>query len=127
MFRSRRFPLPFAVAVIVVMASAAAPPAHAFNTQFLNNTPLSKMNNEDVTLFKAAVYAALDGDADGTARAWSNTKTRASGEITPVRTFDDGGETCRELEIANSAGGLSNRSRATLCHVPGGAWRLKGS
>ena len=125
MFRSRRFPLLFTLAAIV--SAALVLPAHAFNTQFLNNTPLSKMNDEDVRLFKEAVYATLDGDADGTARAWSNTKTRAGGEITPVRTFEDGGETCREIEIANSAGGLSNRSRATLCRVPGGAWRLKGS
>ena len=125
MFRSRRFLLMSAVAAMV--SAAVAPPVHAFNTQFLNNTPLSKMNNEDVTLFKAAVHAALDEDADGTVRVWSNNKTRAGGEITPLRTFEDRGETCRELEIANSAGGLSNRSLATLCHVQGGAWRLKGS
>lgn len=125
MFRSRRFPLPFALVAIV--SAALVMPAHAFNTQFLNNTPLSKMNNEDVRLFKVAVHAALDDDADGAVRVWNNNKTRAGGEITPLRTFEERGETCRELEIANSAGGLSNRSRATLCHVPGGAWRLKGS
>lgn len=125
MFRSRPFPRPFAVAAIAVMASAAALPAHAFNTQFMNNTPLSKMTSEDVTLFRAAVYAVLDEGADGSTRPWSNPKTRAGGEITAVRTFEERGESCRELEIANSAGGLSNRSVSTLCRVPGGNWRLK--
>lgn len=113
------------LAFALVAGGAAALPAHAFNTQFMNNTPLSKMTTEDVTLFKAAVYAVLDEGADGATRPWSNPKTRAGGEITAVRTFEERGESCRELEIANSAGGLSNRSVSTLCRVPGGNWRLK--
>jgi len=115
------------LALALVVTAPAALPAHAFNTQFMNNTPLSKMTTEDVTLFKAAVYAVLDEGADGSTRPWSNPKTRAGGEITAVRTFEERGESCRELEIANSAGGLTNRSLSTLCRVPGGNWRLKNN
>ena len=96
----------------------------AANTWFTRDMPISRMSSEDVGIMQNAVYQALDTAADGETRRWENGKTGARGDLTPRATFTDSGMNCRDLEIANSAGGLSNRMILTLCKTTEG-WKIK--
>ncbi len=98
-------------------------PVAASNVQFLRDAPVAKMTKEDQALFRKALYAALEENADGAATRWENPDTQASGVLTPLSTFERDGMRCRRIEIANNIQGTSARSAFDLCRHPDGRWR----
>jgi surface antigen len=108
----------------VISAGLRATAVDAQNLWFTRDMPISRMNSEDINILQAAVFDTLDNVANGQSRHWENPKTRAHGDLTPRSSFTDAGLRCRELEIANSAGGLDNRSVITLCKLPEG-WKIR--
>jgi surface antigen len=86
--------------------------------------PIAHMNAEDIRIFEAALFEALDSASDGEARRWENPKTGAHGELTPGSSFKDAGTPCRLIQVENSAGGRNNRSTFTLCKGADG-WKVR--
>ena len=97
--------------------------ALAANLNFLGNAPISRMTQEDIDIFYGAAVKALDSAADGEGRRWENPKTRAGGTLTPLKTYPGPGGRCRDLQVENSAGGLSNRTVVSMCKQADGAWK----
>ncbi|MGQ0578235.1 MAG: hypothetical protein ACT4PQ_04910 [Betaproteobacteria bacterium] len=95
----------------------------AANLNFLGNTPISRMTQEDIDIFYGAAVKALDSAADGEQRRWENPTTRAGGTLTPLRTYPGPVDRCRDLQVENSAGGLSNRVVVSMCKQADGAWK----
>lgn len=116
--------LPAAVAA-TLMCSLLAAPALAFNLFSLEDLPVRYMTEEDRQILDAAARNALDRQADGEAAHWENPKTGAHGDLMPRATFKRSGQSCRDLEVANSAGGRENRLVLTLCKQTDGEWKIE--
>ena len=115
----------FPQAAILAVALMTSSATLALNLLPLGDLPLRHMTEEDREILKTAVIAALDQTPDGTTAEWSNPATGAFGELTPRTSFERSGRSCRDLEVANSAGGRSNRLVVTLCRQPDGEWRIE--
>ncbi|MBC8007612.1 MAG: hypothetical protein H7X76_06145 [Prolixibacteraceae bacterium] len=115
--------LPF----VTVVVSALLLPATvlAIDLTSMRNMPISRMNDEDRAIFKTALIDALERKRDGEGARWENSKTGAHGDLLPRASFEREGRRCRDLEVANSAGGLDNRLVVTLCRQADGAWKVE--
>jgi len=103
---------------------ASAMPALAANLSFLNDAPFTHFTDEDKKIFNGALNNALDKGADGETRAWANPKSKASGEIKPLKSFERSGAPCRTARIANKARGRSSVMEYNFCRQPSGTWAL---
>ena len=103
--------------------------AHAANLGFLNNTPMSFMNQEDYNSLQNAVRDAVEHKADGESTTWSNegsrNGTRINSTITPSNTQKEGDKTCRDTEVVITAKGQSMTLRPHFCRVGEGAWKFQ--
>lgn len=88
------------------------------------NTPAQYFNDDDWKLFDQALKATLDSGEESKPRAWSNPATRASGEMTVLKTVNKGDRTCRELKIVNQANGSSHVSGVAFCRQEDGTWTV---
>lgn len=100
--------------------------AHAANLGFLNNTPMSFMNQADYNSLQDAVRDAVEHKADGESTTWSNegsrNSTRINSTITPSNTQKEGDKTCRDTEVAITAKGQSMTLHPHFCRKGQGAW-----
>jgi len=109
-------------AVSLVFLSA---PIYASNVWFAKDMPISQMSEADIAIMSAAIDQTLANVADGVTQRWSNPDTDAGGALTPLSTSEEGGLLCRQLEIANQAGGRSARSVHQYCRQADGSWKLR--
>ena len=107
---------------VAVLAGAA--PVMAANTGFMRDTAFSYFNEADLKLFEAAFQDALNKAAVGETRTWANAKTRSSGEIKLIGTFERDGQSCRTLNIANKAKTASGSADYRFCKQASGKWAL---
>jgi surface antigen len=112
------------LAACALLLFAANQPSYGFNTLFVDKMPIGRMTTEDIDILMAAAYKALDDLPDGATSHWENPKTGAGGYLTPRATFRESGLACRDMQVENSAGGLSNRSVFSMCKQPDGTWKI---
>lgn len=113
---------PIRLATLSLLCALA--PAFAGNFSFLNDSPLAKMNDEDLQIMQAATQDALDSRADGQPLHWENSQTGASGVLTPLDTFTKEGTDCRRLEMRNEFKGTTGtNSTFVFCRQPDGSWK----
>jgi surface antigen len=94
----------------------------AFGLQ--RDIPYANFTDKDREIFQEALDGALDKDADGRDRSWSNPATKAHGNLKALRSFEREGLPCRTLTISNSAKGRSASGPFTFCKQPAGQWKL---
>jgi surface antigen len=109
----------------ILLGALSVGPVWSMNILATGNMPVRYMDDEDRALLGKAARASLDGSADGQTTSWENPKTGARGELKPVATFEEQGRRCRDLEVANSAKGRSNRLVLTLCRQDDGDWKVE--
>jgi surface antigen len=97
-----------------------------FNTSFLRDAPLAYFTDTDWSMFKDTLYKALNEHADGAAAQWNNASSGSSGEVTPLKTRDVNGMTCRQTRIVNRAQGLNASGEYLLCKAADGEWTIGG-
>lgn len=108
-----------------ILAALLAPcVAVAANLFSARDLPVQYMTDEDREILKSAAGDVLERGKDGEGKRWENTKTGAHGELTPRASFEREGQSCRELEVANSARGRDNRVMLTLCKQADGDWKI---
>jgi len=113
------------VAAIIAIFTLLSGTALAVNVFSVRDLPVQHMTDEDKDMLRAAVYGTLDRTPEGNTVRWENPKTGAHGDLTPRASFDRGGQSCRDLEVANSARGHDNRVVLTLCKQPDGEWKVE--
>jgi surface antigen len=114
-----RFLLCTVVTVLLLPGTAVA-----INLFSMQDLPVRHMTDEDREILKAAVADALERTRDGDSARWANPKTGAHGDLTPRASYQSDGLACRDLEVANSARGRSNRLTITLCKQSDGEWKI---
>jgi surface antigen len=103
---------------------AGAWPARAANISFLSDAAFSYFNEADLKLFGAALEDALNKAAIGDTQAWSNDKTKSSGEIKTLGEFQREGQNCRTILVTNRARSLVGKTEYRLCKQDSGKWAL---
>lgn len=102
-----------------------AAPVVAFNTQFLEDAPIARFNDEDVDIMMRSLHDALDAAGDGEQVEWSNNKTGHHGSTTPLDTITKDGQHCRNAVIRTFADHLEGSARYLLCKEKDGNWQVR--
>lgn len=100
-------------------------PVYAFNTFFADKMPISRMTEEDIDILLRVANETLDNAPDGATRRWDNPSTGAGGSLTPKNAYRDNDQDCRDLEVENHAGDLTNRAVFAVCKQSDGTWKAR--
>ena len=96
---------------------------HAANLSFLNNSPVSLFQQEDVDLMTENARKVLDSSDPAAKQSWSNPKTGASGFAQAKGQFtSSNGLPCKRLRVMNKARNLQSDSVYTLCKSADRGW-----
>jgi hypothetical protein len=104
-----------AIAALLLPLAAAAG-----NYSFMADAPITRFNAQDKAMYKAAIDAALAGDAQGQPVDWKNDKTGSSGSVTARATERPD---CRLLALSTRHAGMRNEAEHRVCKV-GDKWKL---
>ena len=85
---------------------------------------MSNMTDADMEMLRSAARNVLNYGPDGEAKRWENKETGAKGVLTPLRSFEQDGMFCRQLEAFNEVGGASGRSVFIFCQQEDDTWRI---
>ena len=93
----------------------------------LTLTPDGGISPETNSAIMSALFTALDMNAPGTPREWSNPQTGANGAVMPQEIVKNVfGEPCRAFTISLSARGQTRSTSGTACRKDG-QWVWQGS
>jgi surface antigen len=109
--------------LVAFCAVTGAGAVQAAGLGFMSKGPMAHFNEADMKLLDQALDRALAAAETGTAIDWSNAATGASGAITPLRAFEQGGRPCREVKVVNRHRQLESSGVYTLCRSEG-RWTL---
>jgi hypothetical protein len=97
--------------------------AQAGNLSFLNNSPISLFQPEDVQLMTQNANKVLDSSNPAAKESWSNPQTGASGFAQAKGQFTaTDGAPCKRLRVMNKARNLQNDAIYTVCKYPDRGW-----
>jgi len=105
--------------LLLVGAALAAGPMSLFR-----DTAVARFNDQDTRLLRAALDKALASSDEGMPVEWNNDRSGSSGVITPERSLEHGGASCRDLRILNRHRTLQGEAVYRFCRNPAGEWRL---
>jgi len=96
----------------------------AANLTFLQNSPISYFQDDDVSMMLANAKAVLDS-VSGAKQQWSNPRTGAAGmaQIKGRFTATDG-TPCARLRVVNKARGVESDIVYTVCKNPERGWAV---
>jgi surface antigen len=106
-------------ALMVVMS-----PAFALNMSGFRDAPITRLTEEELKAFRAAVMQVLDETPDGKMVEWKAPKTPFVSKITPLRTYTGGKFPCRDATIESDARDRFQRGRYTFCKQANGEWQF---
>ena len=106
-------------ALVVMMC-----PAWALNMNGFKDAPITRLSQDELKAFRAAVMKALDETPDGATIEWKASKTSFVSKVTPRKSFADGKRPCREAIIESDAGDRYQRGVYTFCKQANGEWQF---
>ena len=82
------------------------------------------LDDRDKKMAAESANKALESTPSGQSVAWNNPDSGHSGTVTPVRTYQSGGTSCREYQQTVTIDGKQERSYGTACRQPDGSWKV---
>ena len=110
--------------LIALMLVALTAPAFGLNMSGFRDAPITRLTEEELKAFRAAVMKVLDDTPDGTMVEWKAPKTQFVSKITPLKTYTGGKVPCRDATIESDARDRFQRGRYTFCKEPNGDWQF---
>lgn len=110
------------IAMVLCLISGAAT-SQAQNLNFLRESPIAWLDDNDEAILRATIDAVLEAP-DGTATDWQNPATGANGRVQVVDTHEAFGTTCRRLTMRNEARGRKGGGTYRLCLAKDGNWKF---
>lgn len=110
--------------IIAVCLFGITAVATASNVRWLQDSAMSNMTDADMEVLRAAARNVLNYGPDGEAKRWENKETGAKGVLTPLRSFEQDGMFCRQLEAFNEVKGASGRSVFNFCQQEDDTWLI---
>jgi surface antigen len=101
--------------------------ASASNVQWLRDTAMSNMTEQDMEVLRDTARNVLNYGPDGEPQRWENKETGAKGILTPLDSFEHNDQFCRRLEAFNEVGGASGRSVFVFCRQEDGDWLISST
>ena len=96
----------------------------AANLSFLAGSAMSRFKGDDVALMNKTALDAIATSQVGETRAWSNTKTGNSGQITLLSNFTAAdGVPCKRLRVASKSKQMHGAGTYSVCKRDS-EWRL---
>jgi surface antigen len=83
------------------------------------------LDQRDKQLAMQAAQNSFENSRSGSSTQWRNPDSGHSGSITPTRTYQDGGQYCREYQQTINVGGETEKGYGTACRQPDGTWRIQ--
>lgn len=96
----------------------------AANMTFLDNSPMSRFNEQDNKMLRAAFQKAMNEGDDGATVEWKNEKTTSGGTITPIESFERKGAKCRKAKVTTEHKLLKGEGLYSFCKSSQGTWKL---
>jgi surface antigen len=112
------------IRVLLLLALLAAGPAFGLNMSGFRDAPITRLTEEELKAFRAAVMKVLDETPDGTMVEWKAPKTPFTSKITPLKTYTGGKAPCRDATIESDARDRFQRGRYTFCKQSNGEWQF---
>jgi surface antigen len=112
------------IALLLALA-LAAPAALALNMNGFKEAPLTRLTQDELKAFRAAVMKTLDESPDGATVEWKAPRTRFVSRITPRSTFTEGKLKCREAVVESDAQDRFQRGLYSFCKQANGEWQFK--
>lgn len=110
------------IGMILCLISGAMT-AGAQNLNFLRESPIAWLDDNDEAILRATIDAVLEAP-DGTTTDWQNPATGANGRVQVLDTQQDFGTTCRRILMRNEASGRIGGGTYRLCLSDDGRWRF---
>jgi surface antigen len=111
--------------LLALLALALAAPAYSLNMTGLKDAPITRLDKEELQLYRVFIMKALDEAPDGATLEWKAPKTRFDGKITPRKTYEDGKLKCREAVIESDAHDRAARGTYNFCKGAKGDWQFR--
>ena len=73
---------------------------------------------------RARTAQAMESSPTGKTTTWTNPDTGAGYAVTPTRTYDSGGQPCREFTMDAEVDGSPDQITGTACRQPSGDWKI---
>ena len=106
-------------------AMAMAGTVSAQNVNAFRDIPISRLSADELKEYLAFLGKTLDATPEGTTAEWKAPKTTFTGKVTPLKSYTEAGQQCREATIDSEARDLHQRGRYTLCKNAKGVWQFK--
>ena len=117
----------FALTAFLLLAALAASPAMALNwVPLMRNTAFERFDEDDLQMFLDNARKTLNGAPDNQTVSWENPDTRAGGDFTVLKTFQNDGRTCKRLRVRTHASGRKGNAVVNACHIDK-KWKLIGA
>jgi len=118
--------------IVIVLATFIAlaclfmnPATQAANLGFLNDSPMSYFDDEDIRLLREAALKVLENKSSRTKESWTNPATGHSGRVEGRGAFTaEGGLACRRLRLSNRAKGMEGQATYTVCKDAEKGWMI---
>ena len=106
---------------------AAATPAMALNwVPLMKNTAFERFDEDDLEMFLQTARKTLNGAPDKQTVSWENPDTNAGGDFTILKTFQEDGRTCKQVQVRTHASGRKGNAIVSACQVDK-KWKLIGA
>lgn len=73
---------------------------------------------------RARTAQAMENNPTGKTTSWTNPDTGTDYAVTPTRTYDSGGQPCREFTMNAEVEGDPDQITGTACRQPNGDWKI---
>jgi len=85
----------------------------------------NRLDQRDKELAMKQAQLSLEKSKTGQSSSWHNPDSGHSGTITPTRTYEEGGTTCREYRHDVMIGDDKEQVTGTACRQADGTWKKK--
>jgi surface antigen len=104
------------------------PAAWASNLSFLEDSPMTYFDKEDMRLQREAALKVLEDKSSRAQQTWKNPATGHSGKVHGLGAFtSQDGLACRRVRIFNRAEGVESQATYTVCKYAEQGWMFDPS
>jgi surface antigen len=94
---------------------------------FMGSEVGKSLDRADHMYMQQAATKSFEYAPTGTATAWRNPDSGHSGTITPIRTYQQSGQDCRDYQTTVTIDGKQEVATGRACRQGDGTWRVQNS
>ena len=110
-------------AFVMLLLSAAS--LNAVNMRFLKDAPLTRLNSDELKVFREFLVKTLDETPQGTTVEWTAPKTIFNSKITPQKSASDGSFKCRQARIESKSSDRQASGDYWFCKSDKAGWQFR--